>query len=116
MRYLFMITLAVLMISPACKTCKKSQDKTNNAEQTNAGPGTVGKVSHQYQSGGCATVILVKLEDAGEMLTLIPKDPLPREFDVDGKQISFDYRLLRMPNPAGCAVGIPAELTNISAK
>jgi hypothetical protein len=75
---------------------------------------TMGTVSHKYRPTGCATVIIVKQEE--EEITLIPKDKLAKEFDVDGKQIMFNYHTLKMPQPEGCAVGMPAEITDISKK
>ena len=76
MRFPVLILIALLMISPACKTCKKSEVKSVNTEQTTTQPKTIGKVSHQYKSTGCATVIIVKQKDSEETLTLIPKDGL----------------------------------------
>jgi hypothetical protein len=75
---------------------------------------TTGKVSHKYRSTGCATVIVFN-QDGTEM-TLIPKDKLPKEYDVDGMEIKFNYHSLKMANPQGCNVGMPAEITEISKK
>jgi hypothetical protein len=47
---------------------------------------------------------------------LIPRDTLSPEFDIDGLEIFFNYRKLKMPNPKGCSVGIPAEIKDISKK
>jgi hypothetical protein len=73
----------------------------------------VGKVSHKYSADGCGTVIIFTNADGAEM-TLIPKDKLAKDIDVDGQIIKFDYHPLKMPQPAGCKVGTPAEITNIS--
>jgi hypothetical protein len=75
---------------------------------------TTGKVSHKYKAGGCSAVI-VFMQDGTEV-TIIPKDKLAKEFDVDGLEISFNYHTLKMPQPAGCTVGMPAEVTDISKK
>jgi len=77
---------------------------------------TLGKVSHQYRATGCATVVIVKRDDSQQPITLIPRDTLSEIFDVDGLEIYFNYHPLKMRNPAGCKVGIPAELTDISKK
>jgi len=77
---------------------------------------TLGKVSHRYRASGCNTVIEVKLEGEGEIQTLIPKDKLSKEIDVDGTEIYFNFLVLRMPQPAGCSVGQPAEITDIVVK
>lgn len=100
----------------ACKSKKAAGSTATNAVQSAAvaAGATTGKVSHQYRANGCATVILVSGAD-GEMV-LIPKDPLPKDLDVDGAEIRFNYHTLKMPQPAGCASGIPAELTDISKK
>jgi hypothetical protein len=75
---------------------------------------TIGKVSHKFRATGCATVIIV--DQDGNELVLIPKDKLVNDLDVDGLQINFNYRTLKMPQPAGCSKGIPAEITDISKK
>jgi hypothetical protein len=49
-------------------------------------------------------------------LTLIPKDKLPSEMDVDGLEVKFNYRTLRMAQPEGCTTGQPAEITDLSKK
>ena len=77
---------------------------------------TLGKVSHRYKTAGCNTVIEVKLEGEGEIQTLIPKDKLAQEIDVNGTEIYFNFLLLRMPQPEGCKVGQPADITDIVLK
>ena len=100
-----------------CKSKKEASSTTSTVtEQSSVKGNTLGKVSHQYSATGCATVIIVKIEGQENPLTLIPKDKLPSSLDVDGLKISFNYRPLKMPQPAGCNVGIPAELTDISKK
>jgi hypothetical protein len=47
---------------------------------------------------------------------LIPKDALDKKVDKDGQEIYFNYRPLKMPNPAGCTAGMPAEITDVSVK
>lgn len=73
-----------------------------------------GKVSHMYRESGCKTVILA-LSPESDSLVLIPSNSLGA-FDVDGLEISFTYRMLRMPNPEGCSVGNPAEIVSIKKK
>jgi len=112
---IYILFLAVfLAFTPACKTRKKATEKPINTEQNQETPKTIGKVSHEYSANGCPVVILVKLQDSKDILTLIPMTPLGKEFDADGNEISFDYRLLKMPNPQGCNTGIPAEIKNIT--
>src|SRR4051812_13661920 len=114
MKNLFFILIIVVSFT-ACKTKKRIIRASFNDPKPAAVIGTtVGKVSHMYQETGCATVVIVKSAD-GEM-TLIPKDKLSAEFDVDGLMITFNYRSLKMPNPQGCNVGMPAELTDIAKK
>ena len=109
-----MLSIAV-SISVACKTKKAtSESSSTEMKQTTeqSAPKTIGKVSHQYRATGCATVVIIKTAD--NTITLIPKDKLPDNLDVDGLEISFEYHTLKMHNPVGCNVGIPAALTNIS--
>lgn len=94
------------------ETASKEVKQTETAAADKATPKSKGKVSHQYRSTGCATVILSTVD--GNDLTLIPSIRLPEKFDVDGLQISFDYRPLKMHNPEGCNAGFPAEISNIS--
>ena len=91
----------------SCKT-KQVNDTppTSNAEN---GIKATGKVSHQYKSAGCETVIVCK--KAQDTLLLIPMNPLEK-FDKDGTEISFNYRILKVHNPKGCK-GIPVQVSNI---
>lgn len=73
-----------------------------------------GTVSHKYRSGGCSTVILAVTPES-DSLVLIPSNSLGT-FDVDGMNIAFTYRMLRMPNPEGCSVGNPAEIISIKKR
>ena len=104
------------MLSTSVLACKSKKETTatagNNTVQPASVGATTGKVSHMYKATGCETVVIVK--EGENELTLIPKDKLAKQFDVDGLEIKFNYRTLKMPNPAGCAKGIPAELTDIS--
>jgi hypothetical protein len=115
------LTITGLQVVSSCKPKQKVVDQ-KVAEQkppieTNVQPvkaKTIGKVSHQYRATGCATVIVVKRGE--EELVLIPKDTLTNKLDVDGLEITFNYRTLKMPQPQGCMKGIPAALTDIEKK
>lgn len=113
MRKVFMILAVMITVTTtACKTKKTAGgDGNNNSALTEL---STGKVSHQYRETGCPTVIIVEQKTEESPLTLIPLQKLPDKFDKDGLRIKFHYRLLRMPNPAGCSVGLPAEITDIS--
>jgi len=108
MKSYIVILSIVVSIFGACKS-KKETTSTDN----NTAPKVNGTVSHQYKATGCATVIVIK-QDGADDITLIPKDKLSSKFDVDGLKISFNYQPLKMPQPQGCNVGMPAEITNIS--
>lgn len=110
--FIIMLTISVV----ACKSKKEASSTVaaTNSTQTSTVGATTGKVSQMYKAGGCSAVIIVK--DGEHELTLIPKDKLASQFDVDGLEIKFNYRTLKMPNPAGCTSGIPAEITDISKK
>jgi len=97
--YLIILSIVVSVFT-SCKTKEASASST---------PGkTSGKVSHEYKAGGCSAVIVTS-----DGVTLIPKDALKKEFDVDGLEVTFDYLTLKMPQPAGCTTGMPAEITNL---
>ena len=125
---IIVLCAGLLMFAASCKCKEKTQapQQTQQTQQTQTtkeakmmapvSNKTFGTVSFQYKSAGCTAVIIVPTEIATQPLILIPKDALPAEFDKDGVEIYFDYRPLKMPNPKGCATGIPAELTNISKK
>jgi hypothetical protein len=120
-KYILFLLISSLAVT-ACKSKKATTASTTSttttptpaAMTTRTEGNTSGKVSHQYRATGCATVIVFNNE--GTEMTLIPKDKLPAEFDVDKLEIKFNYHTLKMANPAGCNVGIPAEITDISKK
>jgi len=116
MKNILFIIVIVIFISTSCKTKQSISPTTKAVEQKSVKGKTLGKVSHQYKPSGCATVIIINKEGQDKPITLIPKDELPKGIDVSGQEIYFDYHTLRMKNPAGCDVGIPAEITNISKK
>ena len=93
-------------------TTTTTTSTTGSMEEGNNQGAFVGRVSHKYREGGCSTVIIIKGETGD--ITLIPKDKLQEDVDKDGQLIKFDYRALKMPQPAGCTVGIPAEIRNIN--
>jgi hypothetical protein len=96
-------------------TATAASDPTAAQVSPSATGTTMGTVSHKYKATGCSTVIIVKQEE-GDDLTLIPKDKLAKEYDMDGMTLMFNYHTLRMPQPEGCTVGIPAEFSDISKK
>lgn len=98
----------------SCHSKQKNIVSAPNVEQTAVTPKTIGKVSHQYRATGCSTVIIIA--DDVNPIILIPKNKLAENLDVDGLEISFNYRKLRMPQPVGCTKGTPAELTDITKK
>jgi hypothetical protein len=109
----------------ACKVKSSKETTGNNTDMQNNKPKvneqasienkTLGKVSHKYRASGCNTVIEVKLE-GDEIQTLIPKDKLAADFDIDGLEVYFNFLVLRMPQPKGCSVGQPAEINDLLKK
>ncbi|MBN8696879.1 MAG: hypothetical protein J0L87_10125 [Bacteroidetes bacterium] len=97
--YLIIFTIVATLLT----SCKTKEATTSNTMGK-----TSGKVSHEYKAGGCSAVIVTS-----DGVTLIPKDALKKEFDVDGLNVTFDYITLKMPQPAGCTTGIPAEISNL---
>lgn len=112
-KYIYVLLISALAVI-ACKSKKSAGSSASSTASVAATGNTTGKVSHKYRSTGCATVI-VFMQDGTET-TLIPKDKLAKEFDVDGLEILFNYRTLKMMNPEGCTTGMPAEITGISKK
>lgn len=113
---IFFIAICI-SVAIACKSTQKTANSTN-AEQSNQMTqvgNTIGKVSHKYRATGCATVVIIIIDGEKE-LVLIPKDKLSNDFDVNGLELKFNYRPLKMPQPPGCNVGIPAALMDISKK
>ena len=95
-------------------TTTTTMETTNTTASNNQQGAHAGKVSHKYRAGGCETVIIIMAHDDVAEITLIPKDKLNKDIDVDGQTITFDYMPLKMPQPAGCTVGIPASISNIT--
>lgn len=134
---LFILALTVSVCATSCKTKKGATASTTPTSSSTSTPGEsgtiavttmettntststtqgahAGKVSHKYRAGGCETVIIINAHDDVAEIVLIPKDKLNKDIDVDGQNITFDYHPLKMPQPAGCTVGIPAEISNIT--
>jgi hypothetical protein len=126
--HLMKINFLIVMLcvsAIACKSKKEAAATTTATPAPESGavmiqavessePATTGKVSHRYKTNGCSVIIIV-VQDA-DTTVLIPKDKLAKEFDVDGKEISFNYTPLKMPQPAGCGSGMPVTLSNIKKK
>jgi hypothetical protein len=124
MKNLSIVIAIISLLAFSCKTRDQTPTTTQVQIQTvdvwtgptNKVPKTQGKVSHEYKATGCNTVLVVKTADNANPMVLIPISPLPAEFDKDGIDLYFNYRLSRMKNPEGCVKGIPAEVTDISLK
>jgi hypothetical protein len=118
MKNLLVIIALIIITGLSCKT--KPQSQTQSADVKTGSTKTVtktqGKVSHEYRSTGCNTVVIVKTTDAANPIVLIPITALPDKFDKDGLIIYFNYSLSRIKNPEGCSHGIPAVLTDVSLK
>jgi hypothetical protein len=102
-------------------SCKCTSKNGSSASQTDKIETTVplgkstGVVSQRYNPEGCATVIIMN-EGTDSAATLIPKDSIPSQFNQDKLEITFNYRVLKMPNPNGCKVGMPALISDIEIK
>lgn len=111
--YIFLSTIC-LFFAVSCSSNKKTSTSTAVKEDVPVNSKTTGKISHQYSATGCSTVVIVPSSVLDAPILLIPKDKLPADLDKDGLEISFNYRTLRMPNPPGCNVGIPAEIKDVT--
>ena len=72
-----------------------TMESTNTTASKNQGA-HAGKISHKYRAGGCETVIIIMAHDDVAEITLIPKDKLNKDIDVDGQTITFDYQPLKI--------------------
>lgn len=111
MRNLILFIVIITFIS--CKTSEKQVVK--NPLIAIAKGKNVGVISHQYKAEGCKTIIVINKANDKPM-HLIPMNELDTKFDKDNLKISFDYLPLRVKNPEGCNMGIPAEISNIAVE
>ncbi len=116
----FQIRLLVIsnLLFVSCKSKQSNStqitEKSDKTSQSANSVKAIGMVSHQYNSSGCGTIILCKREIEKDTLFLIPMTPLG-EYDKDGLEIFFNYRILRIHNPKGCK-GTPVQVSNIKTK
>jgi len=107
----------VLLFSFCLVSCKTKKVVASTATAVVVAPIASGKVSHQYSSSGCGTVIFCDKINGQDSLIFIP---IPmgslNAFDVDGLEITFNYRMLKIRNPRGCMHGSPIQISNISKK
>lgn len=110
----YALTLVVIEIG-----CKPKKQILTSLEQGHADvqqitPGEIsGRISHQFRTEGCPTIIIVS-QGEKDSLVLIPSEVLPSNVDINGLEVLFNYHTLRIPQPNGCNLGIPAEITNIT--
>lgn len=110
MKWILLIMTISMFSFSSCKCCKER--KNNDTTVSKIQGSTTGIVSHKFTQTGCKTVVL--LSETNQVL--IPVEGLPDSLDVDGKAITFDFNLLRMPQPEGCSTGQPAQLSNVAVK
>lgn len=110
--YLLLVPWFLVFVS--CKAKQTNTTKTTEVNEPVNAIKAVGVVSHQYSSSGCKTMILCKREIEKDTLFLIPMTSLG-EYDKDGLEINFYYRILRVHNPKGCP-GTPIQISEIKAK
>lgn len=104
----------LLFILTNCKSTKSVSDKSNSTTEPQDLTKTKGKVTHQYKTTGCATIIICEAKNS-DTLFLIPATPIT-DFDKDGLEILFNYRIVKIHNPKGCSKGIPAQITDIEIR
>jgi hypothetical protein len=101
----------IILIVLSCKP-KENTLSTPANEITLADSGkTLGKVSHQFHSKNCSTVIIV-LKESKELI-LEPVNKLEKDIDVDGLSIKFIYQNSRKVQNQDCLYGIPAIISEI---
>ena len=109
-------TMSPFFNADSIEAVKQDTSSKSSEPILSASPKTKGKVSHEFAGNGCLVIIKVKAENEEAPLVLIPRNQLPKEFDKEGLEISFNYHPLKMQTPAGCGKGIPAEITDVSLK
>ncbi|GDX53099.1 hypothetical protein LBMAG27_21460 [Bacteroidota bacterium] len=116
MKQLFQLVLMFSFMTVACCSEKIAGNSGSTNEKVKHKGETMGKVSHQYRSTGCSTVVIVNWQKPDWQMVLIPIDTLAPDYDIDGLEIYFNYQPLKRMNPPGCSVGFPAILSDISKK
>ena len=106
----------LLFVSCKSKQFNSTQviEKPDISNQPSNSLKAIGIVSYQYKSSGCGTLILCKREIEKDTLFLIPMASIG-EYDKDGLEIFFNYRILRIHNPKGCK-GTPVQVSDIKVK
>ena len=116
-KFYLLIPLGMLGFVMACCSQKTVTDSPKTESVTPLPSGNYfGFVSHRYRSTGCSTVLILTGKEDGRETILIPIDTLSAKFDVDGLEITFNYKLQKRPNPPGCSAGMPAFIFDISEK
>lgn len=115
MRWLLIFSMILSVTLFSCK-CREKQKDINEIQDTEIITGVVqgehiGVIHHNYEESTCTVIEAVK---GDEVFYLIPVNGLPEGLDVDGKHIRFNFTPLKMPQPANCMKGIPAELRDVS--
>jgi hypothetical protein len=128
MKLIFLITILTIFLDATCKNKKTASIDTIKPDTVQAAGNdtakkqipsqpakTKGKVSHRYAANGCPTIVIVNPGGAEELI-LIPRTALEKKFNVDGREIYFNYHLLKIPQPPGCEKGMPADIIDISSE
>jgi hypothetical protein len=115
MKWILILAIASATLFSGCKSYKerKKQHDINEEVPTVTLGTTTGTISHGNTDSPCTIVTVAQSEGN---LILIPVKGLPFDLDKEGNVILFDYNTLKMPQPEGCGVGIPAEIRNVSLK
>jgi len=81
----YFLQVAIFFSIVSCTSGKKTNTSTLTKEEQSKSSKTFGKISHQYKSTGCSTVIIVEGSVLNAPLVLIPKDKLDNEINKDGQ-------------------------------
>ena len=108
----FGVCFLFLLLFFSCKTKQTASDQNQLVSSHSSADIMTGTVSHLFKARGCGTIILCKKDS--DTLFLIPMNSLGA-FDVDGLELTFTYRILRVHNPKGCK-GMPVEISDMERK
>ncbi len=104
--------------SPTTDTAKTAQSKLQDTLIKKPAPKhsntffVSGRVSHRYAYTGCGPVIVTDKVIHGDTLIFDPMQKL-NEFDVEGLEISFNYRPLAIMHPKSCGKAQPVYISNV---
>ena len=106
-------TINLLLIFIVLLSCKPKEQTINITKvvATVSDDRIIGKISHQYHKAGCATVIVITIENKKHIL--MPINPLDPLIDIDGLEVAFTYVVSRKVQTKDCVFSIPVIIKDL---